>query len=226
MRRETYTDKMDFNEVEINNEKFIEIDLKCRTTNDDALCQEAYRKLNLMILDEKQITYPITIKKTELIIKGDEYGIGLFNLNSIKTLIKSHFEFDGKIKYILTIQVEYFNDEVVPYLSIKCYGIQEFPNLFSDETFDKVFSNDDKNDNKISSDYANRPSFIFTHNNLLDKIDVEYYEDMFTEEKIAYLNHNNVDLSSFQDLLKCPIIDWELNGKRTDIGDLNQYIRI
>ena len=150
MRRETYTDKMDFNEVEINNEKIIEIDINCRTTNEDALCQEAYRKLNLMILQEKKIKYPITIKKNELIIKGDEYGIGLFNLNSVKTLIESHFEFDSKIKYILTIQVDYFNDEVVPYLSIKCYRLQEFPNLLSDETFDKVFSNEDTNDNKIN----------------------------------------------------------------------------
>ena len=225
MKKKTYKDKIDFSEIEINNKKFIEIEIKCRTTNDDALCQEAFRKINLMILDEQQIKYPITIKKNELIIKGDEYGIGLFNLKSIKTLIKSHFEFDGKIKYILTIQVDYFNDEVVPYLSIKCYRIEEFPNLLSDETFDKVFSNDDTN-NKISSDYGNRPSFIFSNNNLLDKIEVEYYEDMFTEEKIEYLNCNNVDLSSFQDLLICPIIEWELNEKRTDIGDFNQYIRI
>jgi hypothetical protein len=226
MSRKTYKDKMDFKMIEINNKKFVEIDLKCRTTNDDYNCIEAYRKINLMILHEKKISYPITIKKSELIIKGDEYGIGLFNLNSIKTLIETHFEFEDKIKYILTIKVDYFNDEVSPYLSIKNYRIQEFPNLLSDETFDKVFSNDDTNNTIQGSDYLDRPNFIFSHHNLLKKIEVEYYEDMFTAEKIDYLNKHNIDLRLFQDLLKCPIIDWELNIKRKNIGDFNQYIRI
>jgi hypothetical protein len=223
--KSSVSDKMAMTELEIDNEQFFVIDIKCRTTNEDENCQKFFKFLNKMILTEKNITYPITIKKSELIITGDKFGIGYFNLESIKQLIENHFEFDDKFKYILTFQISYLIDEVIPHLTINCYKIQEFPNLLTDETFDKLFTNDETND-EIVNDSQKRPLFILSNEEFLDKIEIEYYEDMFSDEKIEYLISHNVNLDSFQDILKCPIIDWGLNGNPKNIVDFNQYIKI
>ena len=70
-----------------------------------------------------------------------------------------------------------------------------------------------------------RPLFILSNEEFLDKIEIEYYDDMFSDEKIEYLISHNVNLNSFQDILKCPIIDWGLNGNHKNIAAFNQDLK-
>jgi hypothetical protein len=220
-----FSDKIIKNRVEINNEKLVEIEIKCKTTNEDEVCSKFFRKLNRMFLTDMKISYPISISKTELIIKGDEYGLKYFNLLSIKDLVDKYFEFNGLSKHILTIEILYFDE--VPFLYLYVYKIQDLSHLISNQIFDKVFLEDDENSEFPTEDLDEKNiSIITSENQLLDIIEVEYFEDMYSIDKIDYLTNHKIELDQFQKLLKCPIIHLEIDENTNKLKDFNKYIGV
>jgi hypothetical protein len=221
-----YDGKLKKNQVLVNNENKIELEINCKTPNEDSKCRRIYRNLNSVILMEKNINYPIKIQNSKLIIKGDEVGLNFFNLNSIKELIYKYFDLDKKYNFILTIEILYQFENVIPYLQINLYKIKEFKNLLSEETFNKVFSEDEEINSNQCNEIDNSFFLITSINELIDVLSVEYFEDIFSDGKIDYLKKYNCDIKSFQDLLKCPIIDVEFNEETDDFQVFNGIVQI
>ena len=221
-----YDGKMIKKDILVNNEKKIELEINCRTPNEDIKCRRIYRNINSVILIEKQINYPINILQSKLIVKGDEVGLIFFNLQSIKELINKYFELDKKYKYIITLEILYQVENVIPYLKINLYEIKEFKNLLSEETFNMFFVDDEGIDSKQYT-IANDSFFLISSiKDLMDLVSIEYFDDLFSDEKIEYLKKYNCDIKSFQDILKCPIIDVEFNKETDDFQVFNGIVQI
>jgi hypothetical protein len=221
-----YDGKMIKKDILVNNEKKIELEINCRTPNEDIKCRRIYRNINSVILIEKQINYPINILQSKLIVKGDEVGLIFFNLQSIKELINKYFELDKKYKYIITLEILYQVENVIPYLKINLYEIKEFKNSLSEETFNMFFVDDERIDSKQYNITNDSFFLISSMKDLMDLVSIEYFDDLFSDEKIEYLKKYNCDIKSFQDILKCPIIDVEFNKETDDFQVFNGIIQI
>ena len=224
---ENFKSKMITKHIEVKDKKYVEVEVSCRTTNEDEVCSKLYRKMNYMFLCEKNIQFPITTNRTEIIIKGDEYGLKYFNFQSILELIKDKYDFESKFKYILTIEIQYINDDVIPFLIINIDKITEYPKLISEETFDKIFCDEEEESESDIYDFDNKFFFIHNENELLDLIQINYFEeDLFSNDKVDFLISNNVKLNSFQDFFKYPIIDLRYDSNTGELGVFNDYLQV
>ena len=222
---EDFKSKMNIKHIEIEDKKYVEVEVSCRTTNEDEVCSKLFRKMNYVFLCEKNIQFPITTKRTEIIIKGDKYGLKYFNFQSIKELVSEKYDFDSNFKYLLTIEIQYYNDNVIPFLVINIDKITEYPNLISERTFDKIFCEKDEEYDLDIYDFEKKIFFIHNENELLDLIQVNYYdEDLFSNDKLDYLIHNSVNLNTFQDFFKYPIIDLRFDSITGDLEVFNDYL--
>ena len=201
---------------EKNNKKENEyqLEINCTTPNEDELCKRFYKIFNKTTLDDLNINFPIKVKQTNIILKGDEVGIHMFNLSGITELVSEYYLPQPTKLSLLCPEIFYIDNEVTPYLKLNIYQILEYSKVISNETFDLLFRDwdfsDDEFENEIGYDIEGFTSesseFIKDISQLIDYVKVEYENDFLNHNRIKYVENLINTSDVFKNILLIPIL--------------------
>jgi hypothetical protein len=201
------------------------LEIKCKTPNEDKFCKSFYTIFNKTILDDLNINFPIKLRTTTILSKGDEFGIKRFNLSGITDLINEYYPPQTNNLSLLVPEIYYLEESVIPYLKLNVHEIIEYSTIINDDVYNELFDDwdntneewDDSNgfDNELF--FSKNSVFIHDILELVDYVKVEYECGILNKKRRDYVKNLINSSSEFENILLIPILPIE---KNTETGKI------